>query len=61
MIKDQRIKARCTAIEKQYIVEFMHSNKHRSLSEALRAILNNQMIVNPIEIRNGGRIEFKQA
>lgn len=59
MIKDQLIKARCTATQKQYLIELMNHNKYKTLSEAIRAILNNHMIVNPIEIRNGGEIEFK--
>ena len=48
MIKDQLIKARCTSSEKQYIEKFMYKNKYRSLSEAIRAIINNHMIVNPM-------------
>lgn len=46
MIKDQLIKARCTATEKQYLMQYMKDNKYKSLSEALRAILNNHMIIN---------------
>lgn len=48
MIKNELIKARCTAIEKRYLIEFMHHNKYKTLSEALRAILNNHMEVNQI-------------
>lgn len=61
MKKDQLIKARCTATEKKYLLELMHTSKYKSLSEALRAVINNHMINNPIEKRNGGKIEFKQA
>lgn len=59
MIKDQLIKARCTAIEKQYLVEFMHFNKYKTLSEALRALINTHISNNSIEVRNGGKIELK--
>lgn len=43
MIKDQLIKARCTSIEKQYLIELMYSNKYKSLSETLRSIINIHM------------------
>lgn len=46
MIKSELIKARCTSSEKQYIEKFMYKNKYRSLSQAIRAIINNHMIVN---------------
>ena len=59
MIKDQLIKSRCTAIEKQYLMELMHLNEYKSLSESLRAVINNHMTNNPIEKRNGSKIEFK--
>ena len=48
MIKSELIKARCTSSEKQYIEKFMYKNNYRSLSEAIRAIINNHMIVNPM-------------
>lgn len=48
MIKSELIKARCTSSEKQYIEKFMYKNKYRSLSEAIIAIINNHMIVNPM-------------
>ena len=48
MTKSELIKARCTVEQKQYIEKFMYKNKYRSLSEAIRAIINNHMIVNPM-------------
>lgn len=30
MIKDQLIKARCTATEKQYLMQYMKDNKYKS-------------------------------
>ena len=57
MIKSELIKARCTASEKQYIENFMYKNKYRSLSETLRAIINNHMIVNQTVV--GGATDAK--
>ncbi len=48
MIKDQLIKARCTVEQKQYLMELIHSNKYKNLSEAIRALINNHMINEPI-------------
>ena len=48
MTKSELIKARCTAEQKQYLLEIMHFNKYKNLSEAIRAIINNHMIVNPM-------------
>lgn len=48
MKKIELIKARCTATQKQYLMEFMHHNKYKSLSEALRAVINNYMANNSI-------------
>lgn len=55
MIKDQLIKARCTSSEKQYIEKFMYKNKCRSLSEAIRVIINNHMIVNQMLSAGGAK------
>lgn len=49
MIKSELIKARCTASEKQYIENFMYENKHRSLLEALRTIINDSNINKPMK------------
>ena len=45
MTKSELIKARCTAEQKQYLLEIMHFNKYKNLSEAIRAIINNHMLV----------------
>lgn len=58
MIKSELIKARCTSTEKQYLIEYMHSNSYRTLSEAIRAIINNHMIVNPM-LPAGGANDVK--
>ncbi|WP_154665260.1 hypothetical protein [Romboutsia timonensis] len=55
MIKDQLIKARCTVEQKQYIEKFMYKNKCRSLLEAIRAIINNHMIFNPMLPAGGAK------
>lgn len=46
MTKAEIIKTRCTEIQKQYLIEFMHHNRFKRLSEALRDILDNHMIIN---------------
>lgn len=48
MIKDQLIKARCTVEQKQYLLELMHSNKYKNLSEVIRDLINNHMVNKPI-------------
>ena len=55
MTKSELIKARCTVEQKQYIEKFMYKNKCRSLSEAIRVIINNHMIVNQMLSAGGAK------
>lgn len=55
MIKSELIKARCTSTEKQYLIEYMHSNSYRTLSETIRAIINDSMLNKSILSARGAK------